>query len=346
MIFKPANMGSAYLKCGVQGFAGSGKSFSGTMIAIGLHQYIHSAKPITFLDSETGSDYLQNHFKSAGIDLMVGKTRAFVDLLEAIDEAEKTSDILVIDSITHFWNELVEAYGKKRGKKRLTLKDWSEIKPEWHQFTNRYLNSRLHILMLGRAGWDWSQEEDEEGVKELTKTGTKMKVETDLGYEPSLSIEMERVHANGKIGSSFDYRGWILKDRFNIINGEFQSFKPSKDDKLILGIENPVFKFVLPHIRALNLGGEQSTIDSNGKTGELFNTDRSMAEMFKKREIALEEIEDQITLLYPGRDAESNKAKINLLKNLFGTSAWTGIKSMPLEKILEAQKKLMEKETV
>ena len=330
-IFKDAKSENAYLKCGIQGFAGSGKSFSGAMLAIGLHEYVHSKKPIFFFDTETGADYLKKHFDKKGIGLKIARTRSFVDLVSGTDQAEKDSDILVIDSITHFWTELITAYGIKKGKKRLTLKDWSEIKPEWRQFTDKFLNSHLHIIMLGRAGWDFDQVVDDEGVKELTRTGTKMKVETDLAFEPSISLEMERVRANaGRIGSAFDYRLWVLKDRANLVNGEFRTFPPMKDDKLVLGSENPVFKFILPHIQALNLGGDHTGIAPGGKTSELFNSDRSVAEMLKRRDIALEEIKDEMTLAIPGRDQESTKTKLELLKTVFDTTSWTAIESMPL----------------
>lgn len=341
-LFRDAVNSMAYLKCGIHGFAGSGKSFSASMIAIALHEYIHSKKPIYCIDTEGGSDFLKKYFDKKEIELRIAKTRSFVDLLEGTDEAEQEAEILIIDSITQIWNDLVDAYGKKKGKKRLTLKDWAEIKPTWRQFTDKFLASKLHILMLGRAGWEFDFEEDEEGVKELTKTGTKMKVEVDLGYEPSLSLEMERIRSSaGRIGSGFDYRCWVLKDRSNHINGDFRTFPPVKMDALMLGIENPVFKFILPHIQALSLGGEHSIIEKGSETGDLFNTDKSIAHQLRMRDIALEEIKDAITLLYPGRDAESGKAKLNLLKDTFGTTSWTAIEGMSLDVVLKGKEKVL-----
>lgn len=340
-LFSEAKPEMAYLKGSIHGFSASGKSFTATMIAIALHKYLKSKKPIFFLDTETGSDFMRKYFERAGIRLERAKSRAFIDLLGAVKEAESGGEILVIDSITHFWTELVAAYKKKKNKNRLTIKDWGEIKPEWYQFTDRYLSSRLHILMLGRAGWEFDMEEDDEGAKELTKTGTKMKVETDIAYEPSLSLEMQNIRKEkGKIGGNYKHRCWVIKDRFNLINGEFRDFDSVEDKDIDLSETNPIFKFILPHVESLNLGGEHKALDLTRNSTEMFNSDHSAYEKQKRREIILEEIEAQISLKFPGRDVASQNAKIHLLEDIFKTTSWTAVKNLPYEALAGGMVKL------
>ena len=340
-LFTTSQPEMAYLKASILGFAGSGKTLSASMMAIALHKYLKSGKAISFLDTETGSDFVKKYYDRAGIELKRAKTRAFVDLLAAVDEAERHSEILIIDSITHFWTELQEAYKKKKNKTRLTLQDWGQLKPEWAQFTDKYLSSKLHIIMLGRAGWEFEDVLDEDGAQKLSKKGTKMKVETDLGYEPSLCVEMEKIKTSlGKSGGTFNHRCWILKDRFNVINGCFKDFKPTKSDDLDLSENNPVFQFILPHVQELNLGGEHKSLDINRDSTGLFNTDRSAAEYMKQKDIALEELEDEIKLKVPGSDNQSKLAKINLLKSIFDTTSWTAIQNMKLEDILIGKEKV------
>ena len=48
--------------------------------------------------------------ETAGIELFTAKTRAFRDLLEAVPEAEANGSVLLVDSLTHFWVELTDAY--------------------------------------------------------------------------------------------------------------------------------------------------------------------------------------------------------------------------------------------
>ena len=155
MELKLAVNDQAFLKAGLLGFAKAGKSYTASLIAIGLHRYIKSKKPVAFLDTETGSAYVLPMFKEAGIELLTAKSRAFVDLLDIGRKAASQCDILIIDSITHFWVELVKAYMLRMGRKRLRVQDWGPIKDEWQSYTDFYINSRLHILMCGRAGWEY-----------------------------------------------------------------------------------------------------------------------------------------------------------------------------------------------
>ena len=83
-------------------------------------------RPALFLDTETGSDWITPLFNEEGIELHTAKTRAFVDLVPAIQEAEKNGSVLIIDSITHFWTELTESYAKKKNRRYgLQFQDWA-----------------------------------------------------------------------------------------------------------------------------------------------------------------------------------------------------------------------------
>jgi hypothetical protein len=160
-LLRKASPEMAYLKLGIYGEAGSGKTFTSSRVAIGLAAFIKSKKPVGFADTETGSDFVAPAFKAVGLGLIVAKTRAFADLLGIIDEAAGVCDILIIDSVTHFWNELIDAYLKKNEKKRLTLRDWQPLKQTWREFTDRFVNSKLHIILCGRSADKWEEVEEE-----------------------------------------------------------------------------------------------------------------------------------------------------------------------------------------
>jgi len=216
-LFKPATFESAYLKAGILGFAGSGKTYTASLMGIGLHKYIKSKKPVCFIDTETGSDFMIHKFKKEKIKLLISKTRSFTEMLQLIDEAEQVSDILIIDSVSAVWYDFMESFKKKKNRKFIQFQDWGILKPTWRdEFTDkRYLNSQLHIIICGRAGYEYDYVEDEEGRKELRKTGTKMRAETEFGYEPSLLLEMERIKENG----SLTHRCYIIKDRADVLTG-------------------------------------------------------------------------------------------------------------------------------
>ena len=332
-LLKPAVNQTAYLKAGFMGFAGSGKTFTAANLAIGLSKQIGDSKPVAFFDTETGSDYLIKEFEKAGVELLVIKTRSFRDLLGFIKEAESACSVAIIDSITHVWQELMESYAKRFNRRNgLLFQDWGKLKTEWRQFTDSYLNSKLHVIMCGRAGFEYDFSEDESGKKELIKTGTKMKAETELGYEPSLLVEMERLKKSEVSGNMKD-KGWInraivLKDRTNTINGaEF---------------DYPKFKDFDPVVKFLNIGGEHLGIDTTRNSEELFgDPDYSYQERKKQTDILLEELQQELILKGLSGSAEkSKKERTQLLVDTFGTSSKTAMENLQISQLKEGLDKI------
>ena len=311
-LFQKAENQQGYLKCGIMGFPGSGKSFTATEIALGLVRLTQDKKPVYALDTEKGFDYLVQKFDAAGVQLRVARTRAFVDLLAAVDEAEKNGSVLIIDSISHFWQDVQESYKKANQRTSLTMRDWMPIKSTWNRYTEKYLNSRLHIIMCGRAAETFDFFTDEDGKKQIEKTGTKMQAEKNLGYEPGLAIEMERITLGDfKVGKrNFTNRAHILKDRFDQIDGQY--------------FDAPTFESFLPHINRLNLGVHEGL--SGASSEALFNkSDRDWSEKMKQVAIFKEEIEGILTSYFPGRSTEDVKYKTDLLQEVYGTRSWKAL---------------------
>ena len=311
-LLKKASPEMAFLKLGIYGEAGSGKTFTASHVAISLAKFIKSKKRVAFADTETGSDFVLPAFKAAGIDLFTAKTRAFADLLKIVDESIGVCDILIIDSITHFWNELIDAYLKKNEKKRLTLRDWQPLKQTWREFTDRFVNSKLHVIVCGRSADKWEEVEDpEDGSKELRKVGTKMRTETEMGYEPSLLVEMEAIQMSARAGGQWLHRAYVKKDRFDVIDGLF--------------FDNPNFDSFLPHILLLNLGGEHKALEADRNSQGLFERGDSGEQKRVRKEIILEKITNEIKKLYPGQGEADKTARITLMERVFGTNSWTEI---------------------
>lgn len=318
-----------HLKAGIFGFAGSGKTFTAAKIAIGLHKYIKSDKPVLFIDTETGSSYVKELFKKEGVPIQGMKTRAFVSLMGGLKEAVDGGNILLIDSVTHFWQEITKAYLKKNNKTRLSLRDFIPLKEEWGVFPTLYLNSPIHIIMAGRAGYEWGEEQDDEGENKLVKTGTKMKVEGDFGYEPTLSIEMEQVRENrGKVGSTFINRAWIVKDKFDESGLKGKYF------------DMPTFETFLPHIRLLNIGGVAPSIDTETSSSDMIVSHQGVAKRLKERDILSEELWAEMPLRFNSRTDEGKKAGAYFLRSAFGTLSKLAIDNLSNEKIKEGLDKL------
>jgi hypothetical protein len=193
--FQEVSNNKPFFKAAFEGFAGSGKTYTAAKLAIGLHKKVKSTKPIVMVDTEKSSKFLKPMFDEAGIKLLVKETKSLVDLKEAMSKCrEGFSDILLIDSLSHIYDNFMEAYKVKTGHQRLQFQDWGLIKPAWkREFSDPLVNDSYHIIFCGRAGYEYSNELDAEtGKREIYKSGVKMKVEGETAYEPDMLVLMER----------------------------------------------------------------------------------------------------------------------------------------------------------
>jgi len=329
-LFKPVENTIAYFKAGFMGEAGSGKTHTSALCAIGLVQHLKklgiagAEKPVFMLDTETGRSWVKPMFDEAGIPFHAYPTRAFKDLVPAVREAEKEASLLFIDSITHFWEELQTSYMKrlsfkyKREVTALEFQDWNYIKTTWRTFSDAYVTSHLHCILCGRLGHEYEQTQDERGKKKIEKSGVKMQAEKGLGYEPNILVWMER---DLNLATREQTRtATILKDRSRRLDGKTFS--------------QPTFATFLPHIEFMDLGGKHETVDTTRNSDDTMPVDEGapLSDLKSiRRQIVLDEIQALLVDHYPSQAAEDKKQKAALIKEHFHTTSWTEIeKLMPL----------------
>jgi ABC-type dipeptide/oligopeptide/nickel transport system ATPase component len=329
-LLKPAKQEMAYLKLGIYGEAGSGKTFTASNIAMGLHKYIKAKKPIAFLDTETGSDFLIPKFEEQKIELVTFKSRAFSDLLAVTDEAEKECSILIIDSISHFWEEFMTEFKESRKIERILIHHWGILKPIWKKFNVKFIDSRLHIILCGRAADVWEDREDEEGYTKNSKVGTKMGAEKNTSYEPSLLVEMFKARVKSGIGEGWVNRMFVDKDRFDVIN--------------LKTFDKPTFNTILPHVELLNIGGKHKAIEQGRDSKEILKKQETGAEYIRKKKALLGEIKNTLVLLYGSSSVEDKKGRIRLMKENFNVKGWESVEALPLDKLETGFKMLEAKE--
>lgn len=330
MKLKQASNRMAYAKVGIYGTAGSGKTRTATEIAIGLHKAIKSKKPVVAFDTEPAFSFVLPLFQEAGIELLVAdESRALVDLMAFMDEAEKVSDIVIIDSITHVWRDAQESYlkrmnetRKRYGKKALPsleFQHWRPIKAAWAEFTDRFLSSKMHVIVCGRAGnvYEYQDKDDGTGKKELISTGTRMATEKELGYEPSLLIEMVIKRDDGRTVNT----AFIQKDRADKLNGH--------------EIAMPTYAKFAPHFKALNIGGEHfDSMDKHDSKAMFPEADESGWDAEKQRRVIWsEEIAELLKKHYPSQGVDDKQKRMDLCEKFFQTRSWTAIESMKSDKL-------------
>lgn len=335
-MMKKASNKIAFAKVGLYGEAGSGKTYTAAKIAIGMHQAVGSDKPVGMFDTEPAASYIIPLFEKAGIDFLVyDESRALVDLMRFMDEAEQTCSVVIIDSISHVWRDAQESYlAKINGKRKsqrlspitsLEFHHWRPIKSAWAAFTDRFLASKLHVIVCGRAGkiYEYQDKDDGSGKKELISTGSRMATEKELGYEPSLLIEMIKHRDNGRIIN----RALIEKDRTDTMNGRI--------------VDYPDFEKLRSHFDFLNIGGEHFSY-SGRDSQDLYTEDGedNWGHEKRQREIFCEEIQGLLLKHYPSQSAEHKAAKADAIETVFQTRSWKKVESMRSDEIRAGYRKM------
>lgn len=351
-LLKKLGDGQGFLKAGFLGFQGAGKTYTATLLGIGTRKAFGLTGPVAFVDTENATEYIAPLVKElTGQDLIGLRTRKFEDLLAVGKECvEAGASVLVVDSMTHFWRSLCDAYlaglNEQRARRnkppRLSLEfqDWAQVKGQWARWTDFYLNSPLHLIICGRAGFEYDMQRNEEtGRNELIKTGIKMKTEAEFGFEPSLLVQMAVDQEPDDKGGFRQIRtATVLKDRFAVIDASVFAFGKRQNHA---GELEAVMNSFGPHVRMLKPGAH-STVETKVQPLEVSEEgDLDWARERKTRTILCEEIQGVMVSAIPGQSAEDKRRKADLLATVFGTRSWTAVETMHSEKLREGLRKLM-----
>ena len=214
MEFKRATKTQSRLRAALFGPSGAGKTFSALRIASGL------GGAIAVIDTERGSaSKYASHFSFDVLDLP--KAHRDIDgYCAAIDAAAQAGyQVLVIDSLTHAWQELLSeverlASAKYRGN---TWSAWSEGTPKQRQLIDAILDFPGHVLATMRSKTEWTTETTSGGKSAPKRVGLAPEQGKGIEYEFDVLIEL-----------STDHVASIIKDR----TGKFQDAtitKPGED---------------------------------------------------------------------------------------------------------------------
>lgn len=331
-----------YLKAGLLGFPKSGKSYTATMLAIAVKKFFNLNGQIAMFDTEAGSLYLAPLVeKLTGQKLLAIRKRSVKDLIAwgqaCIDGGVSVG---IVDSVTHPWRELCDSYLKQKNEQRskarkspqdkLQFQDWGPIKERWAIWSDFYLNSALHLIICGRAGFDYDFVENDDGKDELRKTGVKMKTESEFGFEPSLLIEMSRNQSLSDKAHRITREATVLGDRFGIIDSKVCEFRSLNDPVAEL---DAVLDFFRPHLELLS-PGSHAPVDTASRTefDMVDGDDRSSWER-RQRTILCEEVQGELTRVWPGQTAKEKAAKLEAVEKHFNTRSWTAVESMGIDQL-------------
>jgi len=209
--FKKASKIQAKLRAALFGPSGSGKTFSALRIATGL------GGSIAVIDTEHGSaSKYADRFAFDTLSLDVADIANVCAGIHAAGQAGYA--VLVIDSLSHAWQELLEevdrlAKAKYRGN---TWSAWCDGTPMQKKLVRAILSYPGHVLATMRSKTEWTTTENN-GKKTPQRVGLAPEQGKGVEYEFDLLLEI-----------SPDHIAQVIKDR----TGKFQDKmldKPGED---------------------------------------------------------------------------------------------------------------------
>jgi hypothetical protein len=209
--FKRATKAQAKLRAAIFGPSGAGKTFTSLRVATGL------GGPIAVIDTERGSaSKYSDRFAFDVLELEDQSIQGYVDAIRMA--AQEGYAVLVIDSLSHGWQTLLEeveklAKAKYRGN---TWSAWSEGTPLQRKLVQAILTFPGHVLATMRSKTEWTTADDGRGKKSPQRVGLAPEQGKGVEYEFDLLVEISAEHIAN-----------VIKDR----TGKFQDKLIDKPDE-------------------------------------------------------------------------------------------------------------------
>lgn len=208
MKFVSARKVKTFLRLGIVGPAGSGKTYSALAI---LSALLPNGR-IALIDTEAGSAALYGGiFTFDTVVLSDFHPRNYVD---AIGLAHREGyDGVIIDSLTHAWAgtggvlEMHDAATRK-SKSGNSWTAWRDVTPAHTALVDTMLQTPIHLVATMRTKVEYAQV-DENGKSKIKKLGTKPIQQEGMDYEFGVVLEMD-----------LDNVGCVIKTRCPALRGK------------------------------------------------------------------------------------------------------------------------------
>jgi hypothetical protein len=194
MAFNRAERSQLWLRLAIMGPSGSGKTFTALRIAKGIAERIGGLPPAV-IDTEgrSASKYADRFtFDVENLD-----EKNIDNYLSSMNECIGAGyKVLVIDSLSHAWKELLEEVDRiaKRGYNGNTWSAWSEGTPKQNKLINSIINFPGHIIVTMRSKTEWVLEENSKGRLAPVKKGMAAEQGKNIEYEFDLLMELNQNH--------------------------------------------------------------------------------------------------------------------------------------------------------
>ena len=193
--FKKATKKQAKLRLALFGVSGSGKTYSALRLAKGL------GGSIAVIDTEnhTACKYSDRF----DFDVCECEKASINNIVNLLNEASEY-DVLMIDSLTHAWDELLDEVNRIAKTKfgGNSWSAWSEGTPKQRAFIKALLDFKGHLIVTMRSETSWEVTENDKGKKVPVRIGTAPKQGKSIEYEFDMLMQLSQ-----------DHSALVLKDR-------------------------------------------------------------------------------------------------------------------------------------
>lgn len=191
--FAPARKTDTHMKIALFGSSGSGKTYSGLLLASTLAQ----GKKIAVIDTEDNSAAL--YTKLAKFDTLILRPPYSPErYTKAIKMAEEAGyGVLLIDSATHLWTgsggmlEMVDQVNMTARDKRA---GWKYATPKYEAFLEAIKNAQMHVICTVRTKTKLLETEDEHGSKSFKKSNDEPIMRDGIEYEFTTVLDIDISH--------------------------------------------------------------------------------------------------------------------------------------------------------
>lgn len=207
-MFKKAERKQVKLKIALTGPSGSGKTYSALILAHAM------GKKIAVIDTEKESASLYADRTEEPIfefdTAPMSPPYLVMKYIKAINAAVAAGfDVLIIDSITHAWLELLNEKEKLDSSGRGNgYTNWAPITKKHEEFKAALLNSDIHIIVTMRSKQDYILTENEKGKQAPKKVGMAPIQRDGMEYEFTCVLDI-----------SMDHNAVASKDRTGVFDG-------------------------------------------------------------------------------------------------------------------------------
>lgn len=209
-MFQKATKAKSKLRLAIFAPAGGGKTYTALSLATGI------GGKVALIDTERGSaSKYADRFDFDAAELERPDIDSYIEYIKGAADY----DVLIIDSLSHGWQELLQEVEKiaKAKYKGNTWSAWSEGTPKQRALVDAILRFPGHVIATMRSKTEWQADKTSDGKTRPVRVGLAPEQGKGIEYEFDMLMEMNTEHY-----------ATIIKDR----TGKYQDAfieKPGKE---------------------------------------------------------------------------------------------------------------------